>query len=390
MTGDCNSINIGGVSTLQETGNLRRNGIPKALSARNQSNGFNAGAPAATMHIGRGAFGTFTATRAYEYIIDNKGWSDEQVEFYEKYIGAKYALPALIPSATDVSTAPYVSGLINTYTLKPTPVAADQVYIADSSASNAIKRATLTTLPPAARYCNIYIDPPASPNAFDDEFELSSSGSLASEDLATRGWTVVNAVTGATLTRTGPVDFFASPAGIGATVYRSTIRNSRLYFQASVSVYFFKAFTGSGQLVGLVNQPNVQSGNVCTVRISNNTTPGTSGSNRSIYAGQENANVVVAYNNQGAFNVPLNSGYGGVAQGVCAVLDYDDSSKNFIAFLQQPYNGTMTYNGNAGITATSMSSVYAGMYVATGSGQVRNWVEIDYMRRYPIQSWFPA
>jgi hypothetical protein len=69
-----------------------------------------------------------------------------------------------------------------------------------------------------------YILPPTVANAFDDEF---SSGS---PDLATRGYTIINAVTGAVLTRSGnisPLDAVGPAVG----TYWSTLVGSWLYVQ---------------------------------------------------------------------------------------------------------------------------------------------------------------
>lgn len=71
---------------------------------------------------------------------------------------------------------------------------------------------------------NPYIVEPAVPNAFDDEFKNGSA------DLATRGYTVINAVTGVVQTRNGNIDPLgaAPPAG----TYNSQIIGSWIYIQA--------------------------------------------------------------------------------------------------------------------------------------------------------------
>lgn len=76
----------------------------------------------------------------------------------------------------------------------------------------------------AIRINNPYIDPPTTANAFDDEFDSGSS------DWATRGWTVVNFSTGATLTRSGNIDPW-STTGPAAGTYFSTIVGSYMLFQ---------------------------------------------------------------------------------------------------------------------------------------------------------------
>lgn len=85
---------------------------------------------------------------------------------------------------------------------------------------------------------NPYIDPPATPNAFDDEFEGGSA------DLAVRGWTVKNAA-GTTLTRSGDVVPWDN-VGPAAGNYRSTIYGSFIQVQfpvAATTYSIFKAVT---------------------------------------------------------------------------------------------------------------------------------------------------
>jgi hypothetical protein len=85
---------------------------------------------------------------------------------------------------------------------------------------------------------NPYVDVPASPNAFDDEF---SSGS---EDLATRGYTVKNQATGATLTRSGPIAPWDATGPVGNT-YWSTMKGSWMYIQGApgIQIDISKAIT---------------------------------------------------------------------------------------------------------------------------------------------------
>jgi len=163
----------------------------------------------------------------YEIIVDNKAWTDEQVTFYENYIGAKYAMPSLLPTAATISgTAPFVSELVNTYSAKATTVAADQIYIADSAASNAIKRATLGS----AVYTPPYLRRPVSPNAFNFEAREATTA-----DLATLGFTFrrVTATAGP-MVRVGDIFPYRGLGGytaLTALEYRSSIIEGVLYLQ---------------------------------------------------------------------------------------------------------------------------------------------------------------
>ena len=128
-----------------------------------------------------------------------------------------------------------VNADITNYTVKSAPVAADQVYIADSAASNAIRRATVASISPRIPW----ISAPDAPNtSFDDEF---TSGSA---DLATRGWAIVDATTFTTQTRAGDIiPFTATPPA--ANTYRSTIISGCLcmQFPQGKGVFITKAAT---------------------------------------------------------------------------------------------------------------------------------------------------
>lgn len=92
---------------------------------------------------------------------------------------------------------------------------------------------------------NIYIEPPTSPHAFDDEFNGGSA------DLATRGWIVRNGAT-TLMTRVGDVLLGAGgfdstmPAGLGATSYRSSILDGKLMIQVpdGFDIFIYKAVSG--------------------------------------------------------------------------------------------------------------------------------------------------
>ncbi|HKT94675.1 MAG TPA: hypothetical protein VJS18_21125 [Paraburkholderia sp.] len=114
----------------------------------------------------------------------------------------------------------------NTFSQKPSPTGADLVLIEDQAAGGAKKYATITGCVSGASG-NPYIDPPASPNAFDDEF---SSGS---PDFAVRGWTVVSGTT--VQTRSGDINPW-NVAGPAANTYWSTIIGSWIFVQAPIGV----------------------------------------------------------------------------------------------------------------------------------------------------------
>jgi hypothetical protein len=116
---------------------------------------------------------------------------------------------------------------ITTYSAKTTPVAADQIYIADSAASNAVKRATLGSV----TYLPAFIKPPASPNAFNFEARTATTA-----DLATLGFTFRRlTATAGTMVRQGNIDKYrtrgTTTSALGALEYRSSLIDGRLYIQ---------------------------------------------------------------------------------------------------------------------------------------------------------------
>ena len=62
--------------------------------------------------------------------------------------------------------------------------------------------------------------PVGTPDSRSDEFNSGTS------DLGARGWTVINAFSGATMTRIGDISNTISPSGMAANQYRSTITGS--------------------------------------------------------------------------------------------------------------------------------------------------------------------
>jgi hypothetical protein len=134
-----------------------------------------------------------------------------------------------------------VDANITDYSSKATPVAADQIYIADSAASNAIKRATLASI--SAQPASQYWAASTSPSAIDDTFLTGSS------DMATRGWTCINPNTSATMTRVGDVlPLTNGNAATAGNTYRSTLTASGMLIQCATEVWFFKVTPSAGDM----------------------------------------------------------------------------------------------------------------------------------------------
>jgi hypothetical protein len=106
---------------------------------------------------------------------------------------------------------------------------------------------------------NPFVDPPATPNVLDDEFESGSA------DLAVRGWTVKNS-SGTTMTRLGDIQPWNSATALTASQYNSTIYGSVIQIQAALGadMRIYKSVSwasGSGSLVwARLGAPEYRSG----------------------------------------------------------------------------------------------------------------------------------
>lgn len=238
MTGDYLSKTIGATTSNAATGQIRRNAILKSTSARNPSNGFNTANPTNVLTLGRdpAANSNYLTARVYDVILDNKCWTDEQCTGYEAYCASAYSIPGLSPGNTNPTVigstasgdlsgtypAPNVAAIHETS--GPTKLTVGAISDGQSlvRTGNAIVGSAL-----AAPSGNPYIDPPATPSSFDDEFDSGSP------DLATRGWTVLNG-SNVAMTRVGDIQpWNVSAASLTGTQYLSTIVGSQIQIQVS-------------------------------------------------------------------------------------------------------------------------------------------------------------
>lgn len=145
---------------------------------------------------------------------------------------------AALVGLSSVTNDAQVKADIAGYAVKAVPVAADQIYIADSAASNAIKRSTVsgiianTGVRPDSPYWQI----PTTPSALDDEFLSGPS------DLATRGWIVTDQSGTAIISRSGDIVVWSSASGTGfasfppAGTYRSTLVKGGMLIQVAAGL----------------------------------------------------------------------------------------------------------------------------------------------------------
>jgi len=311
------------------------------------------------------------------------------VDFFRKTTSSAWIAQAPRPVAWNV-----VNADISTYSPKSAPVAADQIYIADSGASNAIKRTNVSSI--FTGLASVYLTPPANPDPFNDEFMDGSP------DLAVRGWTIVNSSTGATCTRVGDVDTTIAVTSIAVNTYRSTIVGSCLLIQISSlsDMVMYKAATGSMQIAVSATFPsffNTPSNGQQAYAIIANSTPPTvaaSGTARMLFSGIQGLNMIALRMDPGpAFTTEVTTAYlAGTAPGFTGIqgstlftVDHNDTTK---VHNTNPVdsNSLRIYAGSS-VTTAGFVSATAGMYLTMLNSGIK-YCAIDFIRRYPSGKWF--
>lgn len=135
----------------------------------------------------------------------------------------------------------------NTFTHKTAPVGADIVLFEDSANSGAKAYSTIAEFAAATNFRtgDPYLDPPANPNAANDEF--------TTDTLQSGVWSAWNFSDGVAVTsRQGDVDFLNNT--LTAAQYRSSVVGSVLWvqFAAGKIVQMYKAATGDGMFAARV------------------------------------------------------------------------------------------------------------------------------------------
>jgi len=282
------------------------------------------------------------------------------------------------------------------YAEKLVLVDADRLWVADSAASFAAKRADLATINAYATkgYTrkSIHECEPLVPDSWNDEFDGGSS------DPAARGWTVLQF--GPTLlaaTRIGDIDPTIVPAtAMSAGQYRSTVRNGKLYIQVGGNsgnfLYIYKATTSGAfcYCAGLSssNHSNVQ--NYRSLVITDSV---------AVPLGNAASKSVVA--DQIGSNISLNKWTSGTQAYYVAAFAAAEPLRPMAFRLD--WTGSVVH---AGITAadaevgyttvinqvppTAWAPAYAGVAVRNANAGPVNWAVIDYIRRYPSGSYFPV
>jgi len=246
-------------------------------------------------------------------------------------------------------------------------------------------------LPPLA-YRDRYIDPPSNPDPWNDEFD---SGSPV---LADRGLRLTrHQGTGELTTRVGEVDMFAPALAI--TEYRSSLRDSCLLLQVPLGTdvnWFLNkptpptSYAYAARIiprrVGLTNQ-------YFGVTVGNSLNPAGAVADRSIF-------VFVETDTGNHSLVRYQAGFANLL--AVAMQDFGPvvlwADCQIDASWNLRYNCETNVHGRTGVVTASQlgpfidfgpGSLYAGVMVSTPATYM-TWLEIDYIRRYPVHSYFPA
>jgi len=254
-----------------------------------------------------------------------------------------------------------------------------------AAAAAAVAQATANTALSAAGAASAappYVGPlvaPASPNAWNDEFDSGSA------DLVARGWTIQIEGTGVVPTRVGPFDPTAAALTTGQ--YRSSIVGSKLLLQIANPVFISKPLSASCALAARVGaMASVVGTNAFGVGVSS-VQRNTDGTNRFLHAWNQGNQAKMLEYNAGAYN---NRG----TVTTIALLDaYDVAWFTFTrggttltaaeARHISAYSGSVLSSVFSG--SLTFASVYGGLYLTGGP----SWYEIDYIRQYAAGAFFP-
>ncbi len=188
-------------------------------------------------------------------------------------IGAVAAGTSLTRSGSTLVGVSKVNSDFGTYSAKGSPGPLDSLVINDAAAGGAVKFTFLQDIMSSTNRSRggLFRSPPAgTAHAQSDEFTSGSS------DLATRGWTCINAATGATMTRVGDISNTVAASSLSATQYRSTITPDGVCIQCSNNMFVYKTAVAPYRLVtagGLSASPNTAPFEIRPNVVANTTVP---------------------------------------------------------------------------------------------------------------------
>jgi hypothetical protein len=235
-----------------------------------------------------------------------------------------------------------------------------------------------------------YIAVPSSPNSFDDEFDSGSP------DLATRGYTVVNATTGVVQTRSGDIaPLGAAPA---AGTYFSTIIGSWLYIQAPAGIQLdvYKAIalaageTYFARTCGSFNLATAVNGRFCECGLFGAAGAQLDNNNRVYCTVRDDttANYLI-FDAARVTGGALVGAAGRTASGGHDIRGiYVPSATNAMAFYLDSQNGEPSSVSLAGTPALATLTRFAlrNLFSVSGSAVPQIW-GIDFIRRKTANAW---
>jgi len=243
-------------------------------------------------------------------------------------------------------------------------------------------------LPPLS-YRDIYVDPPSNPDPWNDEFD---SGSPVLADRGLR-LTQYQGGAGELTTRVGEVDMFA-PA-LAVTEYRSSIRDSCLLLQLPAGVWYLNKavpLASAAHAVRVLPRRVGTSNQYIGMSVGSAINQG-QGSDRSIY--------VLIHTDNAQHDIGR---YQTIFNGIINVTSADHGPTVFWGDFELDGSSNMRFSAETNIHGRTVlvtaaqagpfatfwtGSLYAGALVSS-PGNYMTWVEVDYIRRYPVHSYFPA
>lgn len=298
--------------------------------------------------------------------------------------GAGIAVAAPTGPVPTVSLGPFATS----YAVKTNPAAADRLLIEDSAAALAKKYITVGTIRSAT--VNPMIDAPGTPDAYNDEFDSGSSDPLA------RGWSLWNVTAGvAYTTRLGDVDPYSDlTAGTANNAFRSTRNGSFLFIQIkpSQNMLMTKAHPGDGSYAvrAQCNKDNTEGGVLMWI------------SSTSASAGGGSQSFLGVYNNGGATwrytKIAAATGSTDTAAFTAGAINGPDADTILMdwsvagnSFKDSCFDAGNLRSVYKFANRSTHASNFSGLYIKTGTSGANNVqiFAIDYVRRYPVGSYFP-
>lgn len=282
-----------------------------------------------------------------------------------------------------------VGRMVTGFAAKATPTEADSILIGDAANSGNYKSTTLAAAVALAPRSSPYLRKPASPNAFDDEFESGSP------DLAVRGYTVINSSTGVAQTRNGNLDVWGSPP---AGTYNSQLIDSWLFIQAPAGVQLdvYKAVTlAAGDTYYARSTGSYNLSTAAVGRFNEIGFYGASGAlldnnNRVYTTVQDDPSTFYLYVVAGRVTATV---FAGVSRLMLAGHDirgvFYDTGTTFVPFVLDSQNGEPSAINSTGCPAAATLTRFAlrNLFSSSGSAGVPQIWGLDFIRKKTSRAW---